>query len=298
MQVHLQWLGYPIANDPVYRDERAWGESGGKGGVFNDASSSTPEQAASRQLRRDMGEKVLQRELEKMKVRERKAKKASMSGSNSAAQPSFDKLTGDAIALMCGSTGLETDGSAKDASISVFNRSGAIRSDLLLDASGSNDQDARLVYKLELSTGASNAIEALKGVRDAEDGWSRWRDMKGVERAREKGSNGIIDQLTPSSSSPPHVLPIPKALPISPNQPVGNDISTHTLDPEDLPSDVYAPEPDESFCEDCFLPLIKDPKPEQLFIWLHALRYKTTEWDWKSETPYWAEESWQPGDSS
>lgn len=34
LRVHLQFLGHPIANDPIYSDTNAWGESGGKGGIF------------------------------------------------------------------------------------------------------------------------------------------------------------------------------------------------------------------------------------------------------------------------
>ncbi|KIK25844.1 hypothetical protein PISMIDRAFT_96208 [Pisolithus microcarpus 441] len=33
IRVHLQYLGYPIANDPIYSEERIWGPNLGKGGV-------------------------------------------------------------------------------------------------------------------------------------------------------------------------------------------------------------------------------------------------------------------------
>lgn len=33
LRVHLQYLGYPIANDPVYSDKKIWGEKVGKGGL-------------------------------------------------------------------------------------------------------------------------------------------------------------------------------------------------------------------------------------------------------------------------
>jgi hypothetical protein len=36
--VHLQYLGHPIANDPIYNDVAAWGDKGGKGGLFGDNS--------------------------------------------------------------------------------------------------------------------------------------------------------------------------------------------------------------------------------------------------------------------
>lgn len=33
IRVHLQYLGYPIVNDPLYGDPRVWGPTIGKGGV-------------------------------------------------------------------------------------------------------------------------------------------------------------------------------------------------------------------------------------------------------------------------
>ena len=33
LRVHLQYLGFPIANDPIYSESRIWGEKIGKGGV-------------------------------------------------------------------------------------------------------------------------------------------------------------------------------------------------------------------------------------------------------------------------
>ena len=32
IRVHLQWLGYPIINDPIYNHETAWGPDKGKQG--------------------------------------------------------------------------------------------------------------------------------------------------------------------------------------------------------------------------------------------------------------------------
>jgi 23S rRNA-/tRNA-specific pseudouridylate synthase len=35
IRVHLQWLGYPIVDDPIYNHD-AWGLDTGKGGVDED----------------------------------------------------------------------------------------------------------------------------------------------------------------------------------------------------------------------------------------------------------------------
>ncbi|KAJ3011153.1 RNA pseudouridylate synthase domain containing protein 2 [Thoreauomyces humboldtii] len=39
LRVHLQWLGHPIANDPIYGSEIAWGPEVGKGGLASGSIS-------------------------------------------------------------------------------------------------------------------------------------------------------------------------------------------------------------------------------------------------------------------
>ncbi|KAI8605597.1 hypothetical protein EDD21DRAFT_299330, partial [Dissophora ornata] len=37
IRVHLQWLGYPITNDPLYHDRNIWGQLNGRGGITEEA---------------------------------------------------------------------------------------------------------------------------------------------------------------------------------------------------------------------------------------------------------------------
>ncbi|CAJ0927798.1 13346_t:CDS:2, partial [Entrophospora sp. SA101] len=37
IRVHLQYLGYPIANDPLYCNKKVWGSNLGKGGINEEA---------------------------------------------------------------------------------------------------------------------------------------------------------------------------------------------------------------------------------------------------------------------
>lgn len=39
LQVHLQYLGYPITNDPIYNNVAAWGKTRGRGGVLDGLST-------------------------------------------------------------------------------------------------------------------------------------------------------------------------------------------------------------------------------------------------------------------
>jgi tRNA pseudouridine synthase 9 len=47
-----------------------------------------------------------------------------------------------------------------------------------------------------------------------------------------------------------------------------------------------------TYCPECYLPLHPDPKPEKLYIFLHALRYSTSLGTFETEMPEWAKEGW------
>jgi tRNA pseudouridine synthase 9 len=48
-----------------------------------------------------------------------------------------------------------------------------------------------------------------------------------------------------------------------------------------------------TYCPECYLPLHPDPKPERLYIFLHALRYTTSLGCFETEMPEWAAEGWE-----
>ena len=51
-------------------------------------------------------------------------------------------------------------------------------------------------------------------------------------------------------------------------------------------------EADTSYCHECYLPLHPDPKPENLYIFLHALRYTTSLGTFETDIAEWAKEGW------
>ncbi|GAA6008011.1 hypothetical protein JCM10207_006998 [Rhodosporidiobolus poonsookiae] len=242
IRVHLQFLGHPIANDPIYQNTAAWGETGGKGGVFGGARGGT---VADKDARRERGELLMA--LERGKV-------------NSSADIVDN----------------EKEKAASAQVPSRYNRNGDLRTDILpgghnerLATSDLNLDDLdRKAHDPALSTLAARAIAALREVRDKDDGNARERDMEGIERARRELVGGK---------------------------------NSMSIDAEVMAGDagsaeeVFEPEVGEEggFCTTCFTPLLPDPRPEQLFIWLHAMRYTTLDWDFKSELPPWAEPDYQ-----
>ena len=47
------------------------------------------------------------------------------------------------------------------------------------------------------------------------------------------------------------------------------------------------------YCPECYLPLHPDPKPEKLYIFLHALKYTISLGEFSTEMPNWAAAGWE-----
>ncbi|KAJ8297324.1 RNA pseudouridylate synthase domain-containing protein 2 [Rhodotorula toruloides] len=240
IRVHLQFLGHPIANDPIYQNRAAWGDEGGKGGVFGKDRGGTEE---DREERRRRGQRVLAREVERVK--------------EDGEQEAKGGKEGDA---------------APDPPRPRYNASGDLHSDIARANRSQPDSPANddiasgsIAAEEALTAGAKRAIAALREVKDEADGFARERDLEAVERARRSERNLMSIDADP-------------------------DVVSSAAE-EDGAAE-RAGEAD-GFCSTCFTPLHPDPKPEALFIWLHAMRYKTIDWDWSSKLPYWAEETYE-----
>jgi tRNA pseudouridine synthase 9 len=93
----------------------------------------------------------------------------------------------------------------------------------------------------------------------------------------------------PTPDSPPITLAealasLDTASPTSPSS-----SSAQTTD--GLPFPVLE-ENDTRYCAECFLPLHADPAPEELYIYLHAVKYETSLGVFEAPLPEWAEEGW------
>ncbi|SGY17431.1 BQ5605_C015g07783 [Microbotryum silenes-dioicae] len=294
IRVHLQFLGFPIANDPIYRNSAAWGTNGGKGGVFP-LSTEQREQYVKggsfggeergggnmdRQERRDRGDKLMG-----------SAQQKSLDLSSIAAAMSLD----DHSRPHTNATGDER--SKEEEKAKTENEPNKAQKDL--DDEGI-DLD-RKAHDPSITPAARTAILALRDVKDEADGWARSRDLRGLELARlgaeDHGCVGNAERAM---------------LDVAHSKAEAEEGEGQFTD--DVEATSKWVEKDPAFCRDCFTPLVPDPRPEQLFIWLHALRCecalpklcgvrseqtdpltdwtvadRTTEWDYSSPLPYWAE---------
>ena len=108
--------------------------------------------------------------------------------------------------------------------------------------------------------------------------------------------NGISETAAPDSVLPSHTEGSSLEC-----EPETKRASTQ-LTTEDALSRVASMEPvsdpntiiqsDNLYCPECYLPLHPDPKPEKLYIFLHALKYTTSLGSFSTEMPEWAAEGW------
>lgn len=129
---------------------------------------------------------------------------------------------------------------------SIYNKQGRVRS----ATPGQVDLDAvaldRKAHDPTLTESAKVAIAALRVVKDEADGWARQRDLLGIEAAKKDTSGGLLSAAEKIAAG----------------------------EAEARMTERELTEGDALFCKTCFTPLIPDPRPEQLFIWLHAMRCK------------------------
>lgn len=120
-----------------------------------------------------------------------------------------------------------------------------------------------------LSAEAVGIITRLRNQKDESEDWGRWRDV--IFRAK-KALNPVVEREwerakaggdNAGASKPERVKEM-------------TSFTEEQLQSEDkLPDEVSVAEDGSLYCTECYLPLRPDPKPESLYIFLHALRYAT-----------------------
>ncbi|OAX37786.1 pseudouridine synthase [Rhizopogon vinicolor AM-OR11-026] len=250
IRVHLQYLGHPIANDPVYSEERIWGTNLGKGGVDVIPCEHRAAPAPPPHLLSDDSPEALN------------------------LKPSDD--TDSPIPLDLANEGDEQS-----------------RVKLLPRETG---HDIGMGSPVPLSSEAVGIIIRLRNMKDEDEDWSRWRDV--VFRA--KGT--LTPKDIPRAPLPPQNRR-KKGGPSLPQTPIPQDTSlapqlTQTealtrLSQMEAPPPAVDPVTGTLYCSECYLPLHPDPKPEKLYIFLHALRYTTSLGCFETDMPEWAAEGWK-----
>ncbi|KAH6910406.1 tRNA-pseudouridine synthase [Coprinopsis sp. MPI-PUGE-AT-0042] len=356
LRVHLQFLGHPIANDPVYSEQRIWGASMGKGGVDTTPSDERSAPAPPPHLHPQA--------------------------------PGDSTSTGEATADKLSLAGLGIDASAEGGA-------GAGGPDWMIKGEKGKPkllpretgEDIGMGSPVPLSAEAVGVITRLRNMKDEDEDWSRWRDVvfrvKGalnphhlvvtpppLPNRRKRGgkaklmirpsrgppgaqteslaaaeganSSGTSDARTSvaqesiSSNGNEAASPSPAPTPAEGRAPLSEDVTYNppqfteqeiiqkvaeaapspdlnalvkaavdaSLTSSSISTQGTGAEADEKaqavtqtiqenlYCPECYLPLHPDPRPEKLYIFLHARKYTTSLGAFETEMPEWATPGW------
>ncbi|KDN45621.1 pseudouridine synthase [Tilletiaria anomala UBC 951] len=137
------------------------------------------------------------------------------------------------------------------------------------------------------STGSSKVdaiIAAIKAQRDGQEDWARWKDEVIYGHLLQEAELELPD------------LPGANAQTARPAKGKGEEVLKSLGIEIDTQSNRWLKRVETEacgMCDECKIPLLPDPRPEELFIYLHAMKYETEEWCYEDELPWWAREDWQ-----
>ncbi|KAJ7647879.1 hypothetical protein FB45DRAFT_210377 [Roridomyces roridus] len=337
IRVHLQFLGHPVANDPVYSDSKIWGERLGKGGVDTTPSDDRAAPAPPPHL---------------ASITEENGSPESVT-KTSAQTPAYAKLLpretgediglGSPVPLSSEAVGVITRlrnlkdeeedwGRWRDV---VFRSKGALaptdlkikpvqhnqrkrgraefvdeKYNVIKRTSTLDAQPAATVEALatglaesrihgDAGTSASARMEAESLHVDAADRQEPVISTQ-TEDAAVDGEQTPLASLSSSSTSA-HASVLQGSAPPASNQSAHPSPPQYTVaEAVQRASEMEASAEsttnalaENSYCPECYLPLHPDPKPEKLYIFLHALRYTTSLGTFETPMPEWSQEGWE-----
>ncbi|KAF8131866.1 pseudouridine synthase [Boletus edulis] len=303
IRVHLQYLGHPIANDPVYSEERIWGPNLGKNGIDVTPSSDRSAPAPPKHLKS-----------ESLATSGGCTDAKSVSGGNDSGtndennekhqQPMkrLPRETGHDIGM-----GSPVPLSAE--AVQIITRLRNIKDE---DEDWSRWRDVVFRAKGALTPKSFRRPPPLPPQNKRKRGGRSIQEPMPTKNESEILIPGTAspDEDSAALSSTPLPQP-PSERAAQEQEPLKSDsdtlVSTDPADPEQLSlceavsrlTLLVAPEPEVDpatgtlYCPECYLPLHPDPKPEKLYIFLHALKYELSLGHFETEMPEWAKEEWE-----
>ncbi|EJD47007.1 pseudouridine synthase [Auricularia subglabra TFB-10046 SS5] len=300
IRVHLQYLGHPVANDPVYSDTKVWGPSLGRGGLSFSQTAQTARDGDQTnavslpgpftpQIVQEMGvlaPVALSAEAMNLISGMRNTNPPATMLARGGLTPSVETDADEPRTPTAPAAETEELAAPYSSNISPATPPPPASISAAGEALGCGEtpqkeqvtvaakaakalpretgEDIGTASPVPLTQEAVGIISRLRNMKDEGEDWSRWRDV--IFRAK-------------------------SALAIKPVPDDGPEVDDGV--PFVPAADVGADGRQTFYCPECYLPLRPDPVPEQLYIFLHAKKYSTAEWSFETEMPEWAREGFE-----
>ncbi|OCH94146.1 pseudouridine synthase [Obba rivulosa] len=301
IRVHLQYLGYPIANDPVYSEIKIWGENLGRGGVDTTPSDDRAAPVAPAQFSFEDGanpETISQGTpagksslstpdpLDEAVVEEAPARKLlPRETGHDIGMGSPVPLSADMVGIITRLRNMKDEDEDWSRWRDVVFRGRRMLSPCGVQSPLPPQNRRKRGGPVELLASNTTLVghDANVGSTDAKPEPPQLTVEEALTKVEQFQADSYHASPTPQS---PSVEPSSDSRkPMVANESVAG--ATPTADPS-----TPAESEGQLYCPECFLPLHPDPKPERLYIFLHALRYTTSLGCFETEMPEWAAEGW------
>ncbi|KAN0109866.1 pseudouridine synthase [Russula decolorans] len=269
IRVHLQYLGHPIANDPVYSETKIWGPNLGKGGIDTTPTDErVPPVVPAQLFGTDTADST----------------PPTTGTSTPSSSQRLPRETGKDIGM-----GSPVPLSAE--AVGVITRLRNMKDE---DEDWSRWRDVVFKAKGRLHP-KGMPQQKLPPQNRRKRGGPAWTDT--VTESPATAAAPTVAPLTeeealtildPSSESQRAENPLVRVAPLP-------DAPTESGRAKQVAAQIAVREENDGalYCGECYLPLHPDPPPERLYIFLHALRYTTSLGVFETEMPEWAAEGWE-----
>ncbi|KAM5537950.1 hypothetical protein V8D89_008426 [Ganoderma adspersum] len=297
IRVHLQYLGHPIANDPIYSDARIWGDNLGKGGIDLVPSEERDAPQAPSQFQFDPSNNP-----EAITSRAQGASAPTMTegaANESTERKLLPRETGHDIGM-----GSPVPLSAEAVGIITRLRN-------MKDEAEDWGRWRDVVFRAKAALSPHGFTIPLPPQNKRKRGGSAFSPSQSTPTDSSPGTPGRPAPAVADITLAPEPA-VPAEEPLV-NQLTAEDVAKlaiRSASSSTLPSEVGTPDPIPApvveassdplsdtdgmhYCPECFIPLHPDPKPETLYIFLHARRYTTSLGSFETEMPEWAAEGWE-----
>ncbi|KAF9478116.1 tRNA-pseudouridine synthase [Pholiota conissans] len=286
LRVHLQFLGFPIANDPIYSEKRIWGDAMGKGGIDITPSDLREAPAPPTHLK----------DLVASSGSPESLTKAEADTEGPATPKLLPRETGDDI-------GMGSPVPLSQQAVEVITKLRNMKDE---DEDWSRWRD--VVFRAKGVMRPKNMVikppppqNRRKRGGKAETvtvrpSWNNPNEPEPstleVPTSMESLSSAAPDISTLSITTPEATEQTEVVEELSPPQITLEDAIAQVANAPATTIECATPT-EQIYCPECYLPLHPDPKPEKLYIFLHALKYTLSLGSFSTEMPDWAAEGWE-----